>query len=200
MKWKPLILLISVMLVIALAISFFKIGSGTEMMPKPRGYFRIDLPRKAYTHYDSKCPLSFDIPNYATVEIYRDKSSEDSCWFNIAFPRLKATVYCTYLPVKGNLDQLIRDSYDFVAKHEMRASGFRREHISLPDKKVYGIFYNIQGDAASQVQFFLTDSTEHFFRGSLYFFNKPNPDSIAPVLDFLKKDILHITETLEWTD
>jgi gliding motility-associated lipoprotein GldD len=67
-----------------------------------------------------------------------------------------------------------------------------------PQRGIYGILYELKGNVASPMQFFVTDSTHHFLRGSLYFRTEPNKDSLAPVINFAQKDIRHIIETLNW--
>jgi gliding motility-associated lipoprotein GldD len=167
-------------------------------LPKPKGYFRIELPEKRYFIYDSGCPVKFEVPVYAKMEVFQDSLVKDSCRFNVFMPRFNARIHCTYLPVGNNYDKLVSDAYGFAAKHEMKATAMKRTLIEDNLRSVYGIVYEIEGDAASQMQFFLTDSTNHFFRGSLYFYNPPNADSIAPVLNFLREDIMRVAQTLEW--
>ena len=166
--------------------------------PNPHGFFRIDLPQVEYVPYNSECPLSFEISKAARAELFRDRLSADSCWFNIYYPKYNARIHCSYMQVNGRLDALIDDAYGFAAKHEMKASALRRTLVNDSLRDVHGIIYDIEGDAASNVQFFLTDSSRHFLRGALYFFNAPNPDSIAPVLQFVRGDIDRIAQTLEW--
>lgn len=175
-------------------------GCRGEAVPKPRGYFRIDLPEHSYSPYISECNVRMEVPNYSRVELFRDRIGEDSCWFNIELPRFRATVYCTYFRVNGDVDELIRDAYGFAAKHEMKATALKRTLIEDNIHKVHGILYDIQGEAASQVQFFLTDSTRNFLRGSLYFNSKPNPDSLAPVLAFVREDIDHMIRSVRWSE
>jgi len=167
-------------------------------VPKPAGYFRIDLPQHSYTRFNSDCDMSLDVPNYARIENFKDRQGTDSCWFNITYPRFNAILYCTYFNVNNNIDKLVHDAYGFAAKHEMKATGLRRTLVEDIDNHLDGIIYDIDGEAASQVQFFVSDSTNHFFRGSLYFNNKPNPDSIAPVLEFVRKDIAHMVNSVRW--
>lgn len=169
-----------------------------EYTPKPRGYFRIDLPEKKYDVYESHCPVQFEAPAYSKIQVFSDHTSADSCWFNVLFPRNNARIYCTYLPVHNNIMELADDAYQFAFKHEMKADGIQRTYIEDTTRNVFGIIYDIQGEAASQVQFFLTDSVQHYLRGALYFDNKPNQDSLAPVLAFIREDILHLTQTLQW--
>lgn len=169
-----------------------------DAVPKPSGYFRIDMPEKNYIPYNTPCGPRMEIPAYSKIELYSERNTADSCWFNVVFPRFKAKVYCTYLPVNGHLDGLIRDAYGFAAKHEMKASAINRTRFDVDSTNVHGLMYDIQGETASQIQFFLTDSANHFMRGALYFDNKPNSDSIAPALQFVRQDIQHLIQTLHW--
>jgi len=189
------VLLISALLIVG---AIFFVLNDSAPIPKPQGYFRIDLPEAEYLTYDAECPLSFELSKAAKAELFRDRVSADSCWFNIYYPRLNARIHCSYIQVNGRLDALIDDAYGFAAKHEMKASALRRTMVNDSLRDVHGIIYDIEGDAASNVQFFLTDSTKHFLRGALYFFNAPNPDSIAPVLSFVRGDIDRIAQTLTW--
>jgi len=190
----------SALLFLLVMISALLAGCGDTYIPKPHGYYRIELPEKSYISYQTPCDVKFDVPNYAKLEMLKENAGGDSCWFNLSFPKLNAKLHCTYVSINDNFEVLIRDAYGFAAKHEMKASALKRTQINYPDKKIHGILYDIEGDAASQLQFFLSDSTNNFFRGSLYFFNSPNPDSIAPVLSFIREDIIRLTQTLEWSD
>ncbi|MBX7052355.1 MAG: hypothetical protein K1X54_09995 [Flavobacteriales bacterium] len=194
---KRILLILISAFVLMFAVWYFFLQED-NFIPRPKGYFRIDLPEKSYRVYESACPMQLELPNYSKVELFKDRMSNDSCWFNVYFPRFNARLHCTYVPVNGNMDKLLHDAYGFAAKHEMKATALKRTPIADSTNQVYGIVYDIEGETASQLQFFLTDSTSHFFRGSLYFFNSPNPDSIAPVLEFLREDIMHLTETITW--
>lgn len=165
--------------------------------PKPFGYFRISLPEKSYQKYESDCPFAFEYPSYAKVLNDNDKNTEP-CWINIAFPSLKATIHCSYKNGGSELLQYMDDSRTLVYKHTVKADAIDETMIDDSVNKVYGIVYDIRGNAASSVQFFLTDSSEHFMRGALYFNVPPNKDSLAPVLEFVRSDISHLIETFTW--
>ncbi len=186
-------------LILLISILFFCSACNSDYTPKPRGYFRIDLPEKAYTAYSSGCNYSFDLPVYADV---RDDSSRDAktCWKNVVFPSLNGRIHLSYYPIKDQkmFAQLIEDSRRLVFKHTVKAEGIQESRISNDTSKVYGLFYDIEGNAASSIQFFVTDSTKNFLRGALYFYAEPQADSIAPVLQFVKKDIMVMLETLKW--
>lgn len=182
------------------AIGLFALSAcGDHYMPKPRGYFRIDLPEPKYAAYEAECPFTCNLPVYTRLEVDPRTSGGDTCRFNIVYPKFRARIHCTYLPIRGNADRLVEDAYGFAASHEVKATALRRTPVSDPERRVYGIVYDIEGEVASQAQFFLMDSTRHFLRGSLYFNHRPNPDSIAPVLARIRQDIAEIAASLRWT-
>ncbi|MDB4655723.1 gliding motility lipoprotein GldD [Flavobacteriales bacterium] len=173
-------------------------GCNQDYTPKPRGYVRIDLPEKSYQPIESECPYRFEFATYA--EFIPDmRSQSDPCWFDIYYPQFKAKVHFSYKRVDGNLMEYLEDSRALTNKHISKASGIDEALILKEDSRVFGTIYSIDGSqTASPLQFHLTDSTEHFLRGALYFNVSPNNDSLAPVIDFLKQDMLHLIETLNW--
>jgi gliding motility-associated lipoprotein GldD len=187
------------LLLIVITISlFFFLGCGNDTFtPKPKGYFRIDLPQKEYIPIEKDCPFNFEIPTYSFLNPNINNPGK-SCWFDIVFKNLNASIYLSYKPVDNNLNKYLEDSRSLAFKHTVKAFDIEQQIISYPEKRVFGLVYNIEGNAASSYQFHLTDSTNHFIRGSLYFNNMPNQDSIQPVLDFVKEDITHLFETFEW--
>ena len=167
--------------------------------PKPHAYFRIDFPKKEYIHYSGDCPFSFDIPTYSNVKVDTDQHAEP-CWLFLDFPSFKGRLHLTYKPVQGNFDKYLEQTYDMTSRHQVKASGIEEIQIAKKANNVYGLIYNIEGNAASSTQFFLTDSVHHFIRGALYFFEAPNADSAKPVIEFIRKDIQHMIETFHWED
>lgn len=169
----------------------------SEYTPKPRGYFRIDLPEETnYVAFDEKgFPFKFE---YSDFSIVKPVPQNDSFWVDILYPKLNAKIYCSYKPVKNNFQDIAEDSRTFVYKHIVKADDITEQPYENPDHKIFGLLYELKGNTASNIQFILTDSTEHFFRGALYFTASPNKDSIQPVLQFIRKDIIHLIETLEW--
>jgi gliding motility-associated lipoprotein GldD len=171
---------------------------GNSYVPKPKGFFRIDLPVKKYVLFDSTYPFSFEYPQYSLVIPDTLKSAEPY-WLNLYFPFFNGQVNVSYKKVENNLSKYTEDAYSLAMKHIPKASNIDEQKISYPENNVYGIIYDIAGTgAASPYQFYVTDSTTNFMRGALYFNIIPNNDSLAPVIDFLKTDILHMIETLKW--
>ncbi len=178
--------------------AFLALSCNNEYYPKPRGYFRIDLPQKSYRIFDSAYPYSFEYPVYS--KIVPDTSPDaEPYWINIVFPQFKAEVYFSYKKVNGNLGKYLEDTRSMVMKHIPKASSIENKAYENPDRNVFGLTYTISGvEAASPYQFYLTDSTKNFIRGALYFNVVPNNDSLAPVIDFLKEDINHMIESFGW--
>lgn len=185
-------------LVFLLLISFTACNNA-EFSPKPRGFYRISFPEKTYLSIKEDLPYSFEIPSYATLNIDSSEGT-NRYWKNLDFPTFNATLHISYFPIssKANLNQLTEDARTFAFKHSAKASAIDQITINKTHKNVYGLTYLIKGNTASNLQFFLTDSTNKYLRAALYFNEKPNLDSIQPVLDFLRRDIDHIVDTFEW--
>ncbi len=165
--------------------------------PKPKGYFRIDLPEKKYTLYQNEnCPFQFDLPVYAEVVNYRDSIAQP-CWKYIRYPRFNAEIFLSYKSVNNNIDVYLEDTRTLAYKHTVKADAID-ETLVTTKHGVAGMIYDIGGNAASSVQFYATDSVHHFLRGALYFNVTPQPDSLAPVIKFLREDIVRIMSTLEF--
>jgi len=194
-----------ILTILAMTILIMACGSGeNDYFPKPRTFPRVYYPEKAYQPFTaSYCGFTFEQATYA--QIIQDTSffgekPINPCWFDIYVPQLASKLHCSYIPIggKNTLLELVNDSYDLAFKHTSKASGIGEEPINFPDKNVYGILFPLEGSVASPFQFFLTDSVNHFFRGSLYFNTEPRPDSMKPVIEFIEQDIVRMIETFEW--
>jgi len=186
-------------------ILFTFISCQENYTPKRPGYFRIDFPaERNFTLYDNaQCPFTFEYANYGAIQKEAENQAEltnHPCWFNVAFPEYKCKIYLSYTAIdkENNLDKLIRDSYKLTFKHTVKADYIDETPVRGKNSNVSGIIYDVGGNAASSVQFYLTDSVQHFLRGSLYFYASPNADSIAPAVAYFRKDVEHIVETLKW--
>jgi gliding motility-associated lipoprotein GldD len=168
-----------------------------SVVPKPRGYFRIDLPARNYRLFDTLCPFKFEYPVYGHISYDVGKISEP-CWFNIEFPGLNAKIFVSYKNINNNLEGILKESNDLAYSHSVKADAINEQPWQNSKDKVYGILYDIKGNTASSVQFFVTDSTKHFLRGALYISVQPEEDSLAPVIQFLRGDIVHLVETFKW--
>jgi gliding motility-associated lipoprotein GldD len=166
--------------------------------PKPTGYFRIDLPEKKYEIFNpAACPFTFEKPTY-TIVVADNRYKAEPCWYDINYEQLQGKINLTYLPVNNDLINHTENCRTLAYKHAVKANGIDEILIHSSDGKSGGIMYEIKGNAASSIQFFLTDSNKHLIRGALYFNCPPQSDSLAPVIDFCKKDIERLIYTLQW--
>ncbi|MBN3036496.1 MAG: hypothetical protein JW861_12995 [Bacteroidales bacterium] len=169
-----------------------------ERYPRPRGYFRIDLPQKKYILFDSACPFRFEYPVYSRI-VPDVHPIAEPFWINIEFPLFRGNLHLSYKPVRNNLAGYLEDTHEMAMKHIPKARAIRTENIAFNESRVFGTEYHILGKGvASPFQFFITDSTDHFIRGALYFNVRPNNDSLEPVIRFIKEDIRHILRTWQW--
>lgn len=165
--------------------------------PKPRAFYSLSFPKKEYRRFENECPFSFEVPQYAMVEPSRDPHAQP-CWLDVKYPLYKAQLYLSYGEIKNNLGQYLNDSRELAIRHQVKASGLQQQVILRDSAKVYGLMYDIEGNTASALQFYLTDSTKNFLRGSLYFNCPPNIDSLKIVIDYLRQDVLHMIQTFKW--
>ncbi|GHA67664.1 gliding motility lipoprotein GldD [Pontibacter akesuensis] len=178
------------------------ISCSAEYTPKPKGYNRIDLPSQTYKPLQEAHPYAFEMSEHAKT---RPDSSgiAQPHWINIIYPELGANVQLTYIDIsQGNdkmLNNLVEDARKLTAKHQIKAYAIEETQIKTPQGDVAAVF-ELEGEVPSQFQFYVTDSTQHFLRGALYFRTATQNDSLAPVIEFVKKDIVHLLNTLEWRD
>ena len=181
-----------------MAVTFASCNEGTNYMPKPRGYFRIDLPGKAYQSVDTIERYRFECPQYAFVT-NDPYSPEQKNWVNVEMPVFKGSIHLTHKNIDGNLGEYLEDVHTMLTKHIQKANGIRDSLIINDEHHVYGMLIEMDGKGvATPMQFYLTDSTRNFFRGALYFNFLPNNDSMQPVIDYIREDINQMINTFEW--
>jgi len=163
-----------------------------DVLPKPPSQLRLDYPVAEYAAFENHCPFTFNMNNEAVIK------EEKECGFTITYPKMKATIYLTYKTVNGDIDKLLRDAQKLTYEHVIKADDILEQPYINPKKKVYGMFYKVSGNAATNAQFYATDSTKHFITGSVYFYAKPNFDSIMPAADYIRNDMQALMETLKW--
>ncbi|WP_414000019.1 gliding motility lipoprotein GldD [Flavobacterium sp. W1B] len=163
-----------------------------DVLPKPSGYLRLDYPIAKYANFENECPFTFEMNSDAVIK------GEKNCGFAISYPKMKATIYLTYKPVNNDINKLLRDAQKLTFEHVIKADDILEQPFLNPDSKVYGMFYQVDGNAATNSQFYVTDSVKHFIRGSVYFYAKPNFDSVMPAASYIKNDMQRIMETLKW--
>lgn len=164
-----------------------------EVLVKPAAKLRLEYSKPDYKLLDTDCPFSFEMNQNARMV------KKKNCNINIEYPNMHATLYMTYQDVKtNNLDSLLRDAQKLAYDHTIKANSIPEQPFINPDENVYGMFYMINGNAATQAGFYVTDSINHFLNGTLYFEAKPNFDSIYPAVVYLREDMRKLMETIRW--
>ncbi len=175
-------------------LSIISCGEEDYYLPKPQSYFRIDFPEKEYVQDTLSIPVVIERAKFSIIEQRKDQHQ-----FNLVYPQYKAKVHFTYFSLEDKYIQpFLEDAYNYAYQHNVKAAGIKAEPIRVDENKVYGLTYDLKGNVASPIQFFLTDSTSHFLRGALYFELRPNADSLAPVKSYLSEDLAHMYKTLQW--
>ncbi|UYW00842.1 gliding motility lipoprotein GldD [Flavobacterium agricola] len=173
-------------------VSLTLIGCKDATLPKPKAQLRLSYPNPTYNLYQANCGFEFDVNHIATVQ------QKQNCSFEIEYPKMKATIYMTYLPVNNDIEKLLSEAQKLTYEHVIKADDIVEQPFINPENNVYGMFYYVGGNAATNTQFYATDSTKHFIRGSAYFYATPNFDSILPAVNYIKNDMRVIMESLQW--
>lgn len=168
-------------------------GCGEDPKPKPASFLRLDYEVGTTGQLESECPYTFDYNSLARV-----LKKKGTCDLKLEYPRMKATIYISYKPVNNNIDALLRDAETLTYKHVIKADEIDAQPFINQEGRVYGMFSQVGGDAATNAQFYVTDSTRHFLTGSMYFYAKPNFDSLMPAAAYIKEDMKNIMESLRW--
>jgi gliding motility-associated lipoprotein GldD len=197
------------------------LSCNSEYTLKKRGYFKIDFPKKEYTTFNQPgYPYTFEYPVYAKIardSSYFDSASQNPYWINIVFPSFNGKIFISYKNIggtsvykvknpdgtyrdsigKNDFIKMVNDSYSLTFKNDIKAYSIEDSVMHTPNG-LTGIFFHLTGNVATANQFFLSDTLHHFLRGALYFDATPNEDSLRPVNAFLKEDMFHLINTLEW--
>ena len=168
------------------------ISCGEEAVPKPKAMLRLEYPESNLVNWESDCQYTFSYNQLAQVV------RKENCALDLDYPIMHGSIYITYKPIENNLEQLLTDAQKLSYEHVVKADDILEQPFVNEDDKVYGMYYEVRGNAASQAQFYVTDSTEHFVTGSLYFYAVPNYDSIYPAASYLQKDIRRLMESMQW--
>ncbi len=176
------------------------ISCDNDPLPKPKAFLRLDYPKPKYKEVKTNLPFTFEKNSLAdNIGVIKSSKDKKTLGLEVVYPSIKGTIYLTYKKIDSvSLQLFINDAQSITQAHAKKADAITKQSFANFDQSVYGMFYEVDGNVASQAQFYLTDSINHFLTGSLYFYVKPNYDSILPAADYLKKDIQHIMETLKW--
>jgi gliding motility-associated lipoprotein GldD len=182
----------SIAIIILFILTLTVVSCKDDVVPKPASYLRLDYAEAKYVNFENQCPFAFEINADAVIK------GEKDCGFMISYPKMKATIYLTYKPVNNDINKLLKDAQKLTYEHVIKADDILEQPYLNPNKKAYGMFYQVDGNAATNSQFYITDSVKHFVTGSVYFYAKPNFDSIMPAASYIKNDMQHLMETIKW--
>lgn len=182
----------SIKFLLFLGVTLLLFSCNDEGFPKPKSYLYLEYPEAEYHRFINNCPYSFAISRESEI------SFKDNCDAFVTYPKLNASVHFTYRRVDNNLQLILSEADRLTSKHTVKADAIIPYPFANPQKRVFGIMNEVQGDGASNVQFYVTDSLHHVLTAALYFEVRPNYDSLYPAIDYIKNDMMNMMETLEW--
>tara|TARA_R110002073_G_scaffold334947_2_gene525705 strand:- start:311 stop:916 length:606 start_codon:yes stop_codon:yes gene_type:complete len=185
-----------------ISIAFILISCGENYVPKPKAELRLEYPKAKYIDADLELPFAFEKNLLATKVVLKELNAPTKSYgLNLEYPALNGTIFLTYKAIntsENNLNDFLRDAQKLTLEHTKKADEIPRYPFENNERKVYGMLSEVKGNVASPAQFYVTDSVNHFLTGSLYFYAKPNYDSILPAANYLQKDMKRIMETVTW--
>ena len=169
--------------------------------PKPHAFPRVYYPKKEYQSFDTNCPYSFQYPKYAKIEnLYTIEKGWQPYWNNINYLPFNATLHLSYNAFKNRVefDSLFEDTRKLAYKHTIKADDIIEVDIFNPITQTSGLIFDLKGNTSTNLNFYISDGKKHFLRGALYFNSKTTIDSIEPVFQFIRQDVLKLIETTKW--
>ena len=167
-------------------------------MPKPRGMLRIDLPAPRYAEFSTPGrPYTFRFSRLANVELPPVGSADDR--LNIAYPAWGVKIYCSCIAITpATLSAASDECRELIRRSVREARAITEQAYEDPEARVYGVLFHIVGDAPAPIRFMLTDSATRFFQGALYDPGRVDPDSVAPLTDYLRRDVAELMQSFRW--
>ncbi len=186
-----------ILYVAVISFCIYSCSEDTPISPKPQGYFRLDLPKHSYQQLDTaQLPFTFQ---YSAAAVCSFEEKSGATWIHIKYPQLKAVLEMTYIPVNQNFRELMLNDEEFVKMHYVKADDVENSFVQDDSSALYGKIFDIAGkEVACPLQFWLSDTTSHYLRSSLYFDFTPNNDSLQPVIEYLREDVMKLINTFEW--
>lgn len=193
-RWPVKLILLSLTILSGLSL----VSCKKDYQPKPLGYNRLVLPEPKYQLLPDTLPYQFEYSTHA--KLLEDTSFvRERHWIEVYYPELKANIHITYKRISklDDLKEYLNDAFVLTSKHQIKAHSIDEIIVKTPSGKTATIA-ELDGEVPSQIQFTITDSTRHFLRGAVYFYTKVSNDSLAPAIDYMKKDAMHLINTVEW--
>jgi gliding motility-associated lipoprotein GldD len=185
-----------------LFISFLSCKKEQEtFMPKPKGYHYISLPEHSYKQLEGDYPYTFQVSEQAVVEKDKHFLAQPS-WIEIKYPQFGAEIDISYKVIGNNPDSLagfIATSHKLSYKHRTNATRIDEYEASAGlDQKTHAMVFELEGEIPSPLHFYAHDIGNNFLRAALYLDTSHKNDSLQPIIEYLKVDMIHVMNTLEW--
>jgi gliding motility-associated lipoprotein GldD len=167
-------------------------------IPKPPTYLRLNLPEHEYVLFSETCPYEFEAAKIFKIRAVTDEKGQMTCHKDIDLGPLNGVIHFSYIEMENPLADYVNFAINKVDEHKVKATAIEDTNFIRPNDRVFGTFFELQGDVASPFQFYLTDSTNRFVSGVVYLNSAPNYDSLRPSLEYLKQDLYKMMSSFRW--
>lgn len=171
--------------------------SGETAVPRRHAYPRIDVPDSAFTFIETGYNGMQLSLNDATEYALHSSDDGTSNFIDVDYPGLNAAIYFTITPVeRATLPDVIDNRLERVS---LNLGGADAELLEFDSPAGFEnkVFVS-RADISTPVQFIATDGETTVISGTSFLkdASAANADSLAPVVNMLRRDILHSLKTL----
>jgi gliding motility-associated lipoprotein GldD len=171
-------------------------NSDEVIIPRRKAFPRINTHDSTFVAIKNT-PVHFEISKAASITLDSTKTDLDipSQWINIYYKPYKATIHCTFTQVDSTtINQVIDNRSERMS---LNIGSLTTELIELTNaNNFYSQILTTEQCEVTPIQFLSTDDCNWVVSGALYFEQTNNVDSIRPVIDVIKRDIIHSLKTI----
>ena len=159
--------------------------------PKPKAFLYNEVSVPNYVFYKSACGYSFFINSENQIDF-------ENCNVKIKNSSLNSILYLSSINIKDNFSLIDSDFTKKIQENSINAFAVNVSEYNDVENRVFAKYFSFVGNAPSNTQFYITDSTSVYLKGSLYFDSKPNYDSLLPSIHLINNDIRKMIQTFNW--
>ncbi|MDC3077299.1 hypothetical protein OA327_01125 [Flavobacteriales bacterium] len=161
-------------------------------LPKQKAYFAPEFEIPTYKKISLDCNYSFNINSQSSINNIKN------CNYEIYYKNLNAKIFINQIVLSNSIERVVNTFNQKINENSRLSDQIIQSDYINVDKKIYSKLYSFVGNSPSNIQFYVTNQTDKFLTGSLFFETKPNYDSLFPYIDYIRNDIKKMVDSFRW--
>lgn len=179
------------MRIIFLALIVFSCNNNVNL-PKQKAYFAPEFEIPTYKKISLDCNYTFNINFQASINNIKN------CNYEIYYKNLNAKIFINQIVLSNSIETVLNTFNQKINENSRLSDQIIQSNYVNIDKKIYSKLYSFVGNSPSNIQFYVTNQTDKFLTGSLFFETEPNYDSLFPYIDYIRNDIKKMVDSFRW--